>query len=299
MSDYDIELQETGYYQVKNKPSQEFLNEYYANKYYQQGEGSYEIAYSDAELQYLRHRQLFWQKCLERMGYSDFSNVRLLDVGCGEGWVLSHFAELGCKVTGVDFSSFGVAQFNSHVIGNFHQEDIYLFLQRAVSENQQYDIIALANVVEHVLEPEQVLSDLTKILAPDGVLIVTFPNDFSPLQQKLLRMEKIDKAFWVSPPAHLSYFNKHSFDKTAYKLGMKVQLYLADFPVDIFLMNDHSNYIKDCTKGKQAHYARVYTMNLLAETDIEETVDAFLHFGNLGFGRDLTAFMQVTNEIDT
>ena len=123
-------------------------------------------------------------------------------------------------------------------------------------------------------------------------MIVTFPNDFSKLQNLLYDLRKIQEEFWVVSPDHISYFTKDSFSNMAKSLGFSIELVLADFPIDIFLLNDHSNYIRDKSKGKQAHYSRVYTMNLLSDLDFESSAEAFLNLGAMGFGRDLTIFMR-------
>jgi hypothetical protein len=44
---------EYGFFEIKNKPSQKELQEYYANKYYQEGQGSYELSYDKVEIKYL------------------------------------------------------------------------------------------------------------------------------------------------------------------------------------------------------------------------------------------------------
>ena len=73
-------------------------------------------------------------------------------------------------------------------------------------------------------------------------------------------------------------------------MGYKLELMLADFPIDLFLMNNHSNYALDRTKGKQAHYSRINFMNLIAEINHEKALEIFLNFGSIGIGRNLTAF---------
>ena len=40
------------------------------------------------------------------------------------------------------------------------------------------DIIHLGNVIEHVLNPEDLLKKIKNILSSNGILICTFPNDF-------------------------------------------------------------------------------------------------------------------------
>ena len=56
MNDPRIKKTNIGYYEVVDKPSQEELNAYYAEKYYQQGIGSYEISYDDKELKFIKQK---------------------------------------------------------------------------------------------------------------------------------------------------------------------------------------------------------------------------------------------------
>jgi len=85
------------------------LQKYYANKYYQEANGSYELEYTQDELNYfkakLEQRMAVLKKCLPA---SNGEIKRMLDVGCGEGYALAFFREQGWIVKGIDFSSAGV-----------------------------------------------------------------------------------------------------------------------------------------------------------------------------------------------
>ncbi len=290
--DYKTIKHVNGYFQITNKPSASELENYYENKYYQEAQAAFELEYSEQELRHLKNRQRAIQFCLEKI-FGALNDKSFLDVGCGEGWALDVFKSAGCNVKGVDFSSFGIEKFNPKLLGFFKKCDIYEFLHNEVKTANNYDIINLKNVIEHVLEPEDLLVELKTLLKPSGILVVTFPNDFSNYQKLLLELEKVDEQFWVSPPDHISYFTKDSFSNLAKSLGLSVEFILADFPIDIFLMNDHSNYVKNKSKGKQAHLARVSIMNFLYDQNLEQTVGALLKFGQLGFGRDLTVFLRI------
>ena len=284
---------ETGYYQLKEKPTKEELTDYYKNKYYQKCMRSYEVEYSNAEIKYIKNKLKYLQYCCKKIYGGGMDGKSFIDIGCGEGWTLSYFRSIGCIVKGVDFSFFGIEKFNPEVINFFIQDDIYQFLKKEMTTSNRYDIINLTNVIEHVLEPEELLLNIKNILTENGVIIVTFPNDFSKLQNLLMELGKIKDEFWIVSPDHISYFTKDSFSSMAESLGFYIELVLADFPIDLFLLNDHSNYIRDKSKGKQAHYSRIYTINLLSEIDFDVSAEAFLNLGSMGFGRDLTVFMKI------
>ncbi len=85
----DIIKNEYGFFEIKNKPSKKELQEYYAQKYYQEEKGCYESSYDKSEVQY------FLNKIEQRYQiFKTISNIEignLLDVGSGEGFSLKYF----------------------------------------------------------------------------------------------------------------------------------------------------------------------------------------------------------------
>lgn len=65
----------------------------------------------------------------------------------------------------------------------------------------------------------------------------------------------------------------------------------ADFPIELFLINENSNYWKDQSLGKAAHESRVTITNYLARTNIRRLVDYQEAAADLEFGRLLTAYV--------
>ncbi len=290
----DIIQKKEGYFQCANKPSQDELSAYYAKKYFQNPKStSYQLSYSEDEKKYISSEYAQRQWCLEKKLHIRSKGKTFLDIGCGEGWALSHFSEIGCKVKGVDFSSYGVKKFNPKVQKYFIKSDIFHFIDQDIRKKNKYDIIHVKNVIEHVLEPEMLLTKIRALLKDNGIVMMTFPNDFSPIQKKLLKLNKINDYFWVTPPDHISYFNNGSFDALARRLGYRPLLTLADFPIDIFLFNDWSNYVHLRNRGKEAHQSKVHFMTLLFELDPKKCTEILLKWGEMGVGRALTFFMRL------
>jgi len=281
------------YRQLSNVPSPIDLENYYKNIYYQKTKGSYQNKYSAKEIKYLLNCLELVSITANRVLQKPFTGKSFLDLGAGEGWALKHFRSLGCKVTGVDISAYAVKKFNKPLMKNFIEADLMKFINKSIEEKVKYDIINFTNVIEHVSQPEVLLLTIKKILNKDGLLIITFPNDFSPLHQLLLNSNKIHDPFWVVSPDHISYFNKNSFSKFSKRLGFNPVQFLADFPIDLFLLNDHSNYVIDRTRGKQAHFSRIDFINLICKIDKQTAVDFLLKLGETGLGRNLTAFLKL------
>jgi len=103
----------------------------------------------------------------------------VLDVGCGTGYGASLLAGKARLVVGVDCAPEAIryAQAN-YPAGN---------LRFAVADCRHlpfrdgfFDLAVMFEVVEHIAEQEQCLSEIRRILVPDGILILSTPNPARP-----------------------------------------------------------------------------------------------------------------------
>ncbi len=279
-----------GFWEIINKPTPDELQQYYAEKYYQEAKGSYELAYTTDELHYfqakLAQRWHVIQDC-QSLSYGS-----MLDVGCGEGYALAYFREKGWQVKGIDFSSAGVESKNPECSDVLATGDIFALLKAEIESEKTYDVVWLQNVLEHVLEPMDLLESIHQLIGPNGIAVVTVPNDCSVVQQAALKYQHIDKNFWVAPPDHLSYFDYVSLQNIAQATGWQCARVMADFPIEWLLFHDGSNYVRDTSVGKRAHYARVQLENLIHNQSVSQAVELWTALANVGMGRNLTAFLQ-------
>jgi hypothetical protein len=128
------------------------------------------------------------------------------------------------------------------------------------------------------------------------VLVATVPNDFSEVQLQALDKGHIESSFWIAVPDHLSYFSRDSLMSIGAATGWSCERVMADFPIDWFLYHRGSNYVRDRSVGKAAHYARVELENLVARNPDEAVVNFFAAMADIGMGRDLTAFYRPRGE---
>ena len=134
----------------------------------------------------------------------------------------------------------------------FIQGDIYVLLKERAAKKDNVDVIILANVIEHVLDPVELLENIKPLLAPGGVLVILAPNDFSALHERLLEQRMIPQPFWLAYPEHLSYFNKEAMTQLLTARQYKLLSVIAENPIDLNLLNANSNYITDRSKGKSS-----------------------------------------------
>ena len=104
------------------------------------------------------------------------SGVRVLEVGCGEGGNLLPFARRACRVTGVDMSELRIRQAQTY----FREEGaaaelVCCDILDYDCRGRSFDLIIMHDVVEHVPDKAALLSKLSCMLAPHGVVFVAFP----------------------------------------------------------------------------------------------------------------------------
>jgi len=192
----------------------------------------------------------------------------------------------------LDFSAAGVEAQNPHCNDVLKTGDLFALLDDEIAAADHFDVVWLQNVLEHVIDPEGLLESLKQVVAPDGLLVVTVPNDFSISQQAAIALGHISKEFWVAIPDHLNYFDHKSLPATVEALGWESFELLGDFPVDWFLFNSGSNYVENGALGKQAHMARVQIENMLHSQPIHVLMNFWSAAGQLGVGRDITIFLR-------
>lgn len=296
--DERLRLTEHGFLEIRDRPTLEELQRHYAESYFQNpGNSSYQVAYSSEEIQYTESRAALKRFAAEgHLGGS--MSGRLLDVGCGEGWLLSVFQRGGWDVAGIDFSSFGIASHNPSLLEFVRIGDVYEFLDVLASDRESFDVVNLDHVLEHVLDPVGLLERLHFVVRPGGVLLVDVPNDGNSFHEELFASSSIERRWWIAPPEHLNYFTAESFRKTASETGWEVVDLFADFPIDWFLANKHSNYVDDDSLGPAAHSARLLLSRHIGANGLNRELDFYRALAAVGLGRSLTGILKAADPRD-
>ncbi len=291
MNDGRLKKHRLGFWEVADKPSEQQLSDYYSNKYYQSESASYRKSYSEDELRVIRMKVSQRATKVEQLRGQRNEGGLILDVGCGEGFALAEFRRKGWDVEGIDHSLDGIRGMNPDLLGCVEQGSVFELLDSRTKSDKRYDVVWLNNVLEHVTEPLQLLRSLRQLIALDGVLVVTVPNDFSELQERFLLEEKIPDRFWVVLPDHLSYFTAESLKNTAEATGWDCKSLQGDFPIDLYLAHPGSNYVLDRGNGPSAHCARLLFERLIGEKGDDKANRFYEALADVGLGRNITAFL--------
>lgn len=108
-----------------------------------------------------------------------FSGKKVLDIGCGACGKTMYYAKMGAEhVTGMDV----VASYESEAYALSEElslRDRFTFVLGDAAnmpfEDESFDVLIMNDAMEHVAEPEKVLSEAYRVLKKGGRLYVNFP----------------------------------------------------------------------------------------------------------------------------
>lgn len=96
----------------------------------------------------------------------------LLDIGCGYGFFLGEMKSRGWEVTGIEISETG-RQYSTHKL---RIEVLSEPLENLSLPENSFDAVTLFYVIEHVLEPLELLTAVKRILKPQGLVLLRWPH---------------------------------------------------------------------------------------------------------------------------
>lgn len=99
---------------------------------------------------------------------------RILEAGCGGGHILRLFPEN--ELTGVDPSGEMIQKSRRNLSG-YQVRLLKGELHEVGLPDGGFDRIICSEVLEHVVDPDAVLTQIQRLLAPNGCVVITFPND--------------------------------------------------------------------------------------------------------------------------
>lgn len=140
-------------------------------------------------------------------------NGRLLEIGCSVGYFLEAAKEVGnWELYGVELNKKSAAYVRENL-------DIMVFndfVENLDIDEETFNVVVSFEVIEHTINPLDVLKKAYKILKKDGYFFVSTPNiegfDFKVLG-------KHNRSF--SPPGHLVYFTPTTFVDILNRAGFK------------------------------------------------------------------------------
>lgn len=110
----------------------------------------------------------------------DIRQRKVLDIGAGRGNFLLFLKKEGVDAHGVELNHAYIEQ----ALSAAAKQQIDIDLRQGAAEDLPYDdnefgFVNLSEVIEHVNEPEKVLTEVHRVLKDDGFVYISMPSRFS------------------------------------------------------------------------------------------------------------------------
>lgn len=163
-------------------------------------------------LSYLAREDVYWsvEAVLKKIAVKGQTNI--LDFGSGLGYLTYAIHQQGYRVTGLDISQNAVTLARQKYGDYFVCADLNEY---AKAHCALYDVVILAEVIEHLPDIATFLEILVLLLKADGKLIITTPN----------RSVYTNEVVWDTdlPPVHFWWLSENSLRVIAQNLGFEVE----------------------------------------------------------------------------
>lgn len=129
--------------------------------------------------------------------------IRVLDVGCGAGFLSNHLSKEGFDVTAVDLSGSSLeiaAKRDDTQRVKYLQADAY----ELPFDDESFDVLTSTDFLEHVSEPRRVLKEVARVLDPSGFF---FFHTFNKNWLSNLLVIKSLEWFVKNTPDHLHVYD--------------------------------------------------------------------------------------------
>ncbi|MCM1123310.1 MAG: methyltransferase domain-containing protein [Eubacterium sp.] len=286
-----VYLNQYGYYEPRRKNTVQERNENFEEHYFQDYAGAtYEKAeYPPEELDYIHNqieeRAYVIEQNLEKMGTKgDYS---LLDIGCGEGFLLQFFHDRGKRVKGIDIGSYALEHFHPEMLAFFEKGTMERLLPKMEERGERYDVVNIDRCLDMVDDVDVCLNHIKRVMDSRSILVVKVANNYSNLQRMLLKKGEMTKEHWLDDPDHTGYMNREGLIARLDANGLECLDFYGDTFVDFHLVNPFTNYYEKPETGKAAHKSTVCLENLFHDISMERTVEICRMLGDMGFGREI------------
>lgn len=190
-------------------PLPEATEEIYKENYFKKGKEKKEFGYSDYDTDKEPMKIIFEDYLKEAEKLT--SGRKIFDIGAATGYFLDLAKKRGWETFGSDISKYA-----AEIAGQRGHKVIYGDLVNAKID-EQYDVVTLWDVLEHLKDPGKYLKIANKILADSGILFINTVNIQSTWAKLLGKRWHL-----IVPPEHLFYFSPQSLKLLLEKAGFEI-----------------------------------------------------------------------------
>jgi SAM-dependent methyltransferase len=149
--------------------------------------------------------------------------AEVLDLGCAAGGLAMALESVrGCRVLGCDIDGGAVARARARGLEAV-VADLSLITPAELAAGRLFDVVILADVLEHLVYPERLLRAVEEVLRPGGKVLVSIPNvSHGDVPMMLAQDEWRYQSAGILDRTHLRFFTLGTFTELAFYCAFEV-----------------------------------------------------------------------------
>jgi len=109
--------------------------------------------------------------------YDQSRGKKILDIGCGNGYVLSQYKKFGAEVYGIDLTKTAIELSQKRFqLCNYQGEFKLTDGDSIPYPDNFFDMVCSMGVLHHIERPERMINEICRVLKPSGTLIMMLYN---------------------------------------------------------------------------------------------------------------------------
>lgn len=147
---------------------------------------------------------------------------KVLEFGTSTGYMTQYLAEkLQCSVWGVELDSEAASRAGQYAC-RMIVADVDSLSWVAELEQERFDYVIFADVLEHLRKPKQALEAVRTFLSPEGVVMISTPNiAHNAVIMQLLQDEFTYRPTGLLDDTHIHFFTRRTLETMLQDVGMK------------------------------------------------------------------------------
>jgi len=141
-------------------------------------------------------------------------NKRVLEIGCASGCQSKILTEdLNCTVTGIEINPIAAEDARKYcqevIVG-----DINSILRNKDLAGKDFDVVLIADVLEHLYDPRHVLEDLRTFISKEGYIVASIPNIVhSSVIYEMMKGKFDYREYGLLDSTHIHFFTRKNIYK--------------------------------------------------------------------------------------
>lgn len=155
-----------------------------------------------------------FRRALDHLRSHGCDEGKLLEIGCAFGYFLTE-ARKYFQCTGIEISEVAVLACRARGLEVFSPNDPDI--ESVWSRSDSYAATVMLDCIEHLADPTSILRNVRRVLAPDGLLMISTGDWDSLLARAMGKRWRL-----MTPPQHLFFFSPETLGALLERYGFQV-----------------------------------------------------------------------------